>query len=217
MRRFALKAFAALIIVACACFRVNAQDNAAMPSDETTLKFLRDEAKAADGAGLVFVGTTIFQNTLVNSKEKCFSTRAGVVRMVDGKYRPIPSIQSRYKLLGEPKNYGPVAMKAGQYLLSSVTCRTSHFTSAGTTFRGPYARFHVKAGELLDVGSLTLEYQSGNLLTGVGKTRTGVESTDPERLGEVKKAMPVAMKKLLSRPMILIEPTEREVKRSAPR
>jgi hypothetical protein len=217
MRHVALKVFAALIIVGCTGFRVNAQDNAAMPSDEATLKFLREEAKAADGAGLVFVGTAIFQNTLVNSREKCFSTQTSIGRVVDGKFRPMPSIQSRYKLLGEPKNYGPVAMTAGQYLISSVTCRNSHFTSAGTTFRGPYARFHVKAGELLDVGSLTLEYQSGNILSGVGKARTSFESTEPERLGEVKKAMPVAMKKLSSRPMVLIEPTEREVKRSPPR
>jgi hypothetical protein len=207
MRHFALKTFAALIIVECASFSVNAQDNAAA-RDETTLKFLRDEAKAADGSGLVFVGTTIFQNTLVSSKERCAATQISVGRVVDGKYRPMPSIQGRYKLLGEPKNYAPVAMKAGQYLVGSVTCQQSYFTSGGTTFRGPYARFHVKTGELLDVGSLTLEYQSGNFFSGSGKARTGVESTDPERLGEMKKAMPVAMKKLLNRPMVLIEPTE---------
>jgi hypothetical protein len=220
MNRFATKVLAAVIVVGCASLRVGAQESSgAKPQtfDEKILKYLKDGAsKGVDGQGLLFIGSTIFQNNLINNMEKCLFTQVSVGRVIDRKYRSALTVKSTYRFLGDPRHYEPALLKSGEYYVGWVKCRPSVDATGGTTFNGPHAKLTIKAGELLDAGSLKLEYRNDNIFTGRGKTRVTVERTDPERLAEMKKKMPVAMKKLVTRPMVTVGATERDVKRPGP-
>jgi hypothetical protein len=208
--RYCAWVLTALIVVGCASIRVSAQESKSESSDEKTLKILKDEAaKGAGGAGLVFVGATVHR-----TNNYCAAVQITVGPVVDGKYRPVPILGMHKSLLSGLRNFGPKALKAGRYYIGSVTCQQIAGTDRGsTTFSGPYARFEVRAGELVDVGSLRLEYTAENILLGRGKIRLSVEPTNQERFTQTQKVTPKVMTKLVKRHMAVIKPAERQVKR----
>jgi len=184
---------------------------AQLSADEQTMKLLTEAAaKGSEGAGLVFVGTVI-----IKGKNKCLGTEVSVGQIVEGKYRAASlPIQGMYKVFGTPKSYGPKGLRAGQYVVGWVKCQNVvGSVVGGTTFNGPYARFQVKAGEVVDVGALKLEYESENIFAGSGKIRLSIEPTSQERLVETRKQTPTVMSKLVTRHMVLAGATERQVKR----
>jgi hypothetical protein len=169
---------------------------------------LREEAaKGVEGTGWVFIGATVHR---VNNY--CAGTAVAVARVGEQNARPV-LIQGPYKFLGEPKHFLPIGLKAGRYDLRMVRCQNIVGSlSGGVVFNGPYARFEVRAGELVDLGTLRLEYTSENFLLGQGRIRLSVEATNPERIAETRKQTPATMAKLVKRHMVVAGPAERKTK-----
>lgn len=198
-------ASAALIVVGSAglCARAEAQGaTGTQPSAHS------------DGSGLVFVGAILLDGgNLVDSSRPCPGIEIGLGQVTNGKYLTLSVQQGMYKAWGVLKHYEPIALKTGQWYVGSVKCQrlVGLSGSGGTTYRGPYAKFQVKAGEVVDVGTLKLQYSVENLPLRKGKIRTSMELTNQERLAETRKQTPALMSKLVTRPMILVGPPEREV------
>jgi hypothetical protein len=194
-----LLALAALVASGCEGFVVHAQAQespgaVAMP----------------EGGGLVFVGA------IGKGQVQCYGV--GFI------LRPVPnptkiSISLRgtvYSRFTNPTGFEPKGLAAGQYIIASVTCDRGNLPGGATTFPGPFAKFQVRAGEVVDVGMLQIDYTNENALTvftGRGKINLSIEPTNEMRLAEARKTFPLVMNKLVNRPMVITGPAERQVKR----
>lgn len=189
---------AALIVVGCVSLCAGAEAQGA-PGTQSV---------SSDGTGLVVVGAILLErsNPVYPDLPCGGGTLIGMGQVTAGKYLESRGQQGIYKAFGALKNYEPIALKPGQWYIGSARCRTSR-----TTFRGPYAKFQVKAGEVVDVGTLKLEYSSVNVFLSKGKISASILPTDQERLAEIRKQTPAVMKKMVTRPMVLEGPPEREV------
>lgn len=80
-------------------------------------------------------------------------------------------------------------------------------------FNGPFAKFQVKLGEVVNVGALKLDYKSTDILFGTsGKVTKSIESLTPEAVADLAKKYPTVFSKAVERRMELMGPAEAEMK-----
>lgn len=158
-----------------------------------------------DGVGAVIIGAEV-------PGRACTQVDMAVERIVNGKPEAT-IIGGVHKFLGAYKNYIPKGLRAGPWVLASVRCVSPH---SGVVLHGPYAKFEVTAGEIVDVGTLKLDYAGDGFFTNTGKVRLSIGPSNEGRMAELQKRVPQSMARVRKRPMVLIGPAEQKVKRSAP-
>jgi hypothetical protein len=144
-------ASAALVVIGCANLLARAEAQGVAG---------RQPSAGSDSSGLVFVGAVLLDGgNLVDSSRPCPGIEIGLGQVINGKYLTLLVQQGMYKAWGALKHYEPIALKAGQWYVGSVKCQrlVGLSGSGGITYRGPYAKFQVKAGEVVDVGTLKLQ------------------------------------------------------------
>lgn len=129
----------------------------------------------------------------------------------DAERHTIPAVG---RVFGNVTNFRPKAIGTGEWFVSAVKCSIGR---GGQLFRGPYAKFDVEPGEIVDAGFLVINYQRDeNLLktmfTGSATLRLSVGPTPEFRLAELRKRVPRLMALVKKRPMVVIAPAERKVK-----
>ena len=176
--------------------------------DQEFIQFLDQErAKGPGGAGVIFIGSAIFGTHCTG-----FETHVG--RVANGKYEHVTSIYGFQVFLGDPRYFKPVRLPAGEYVVGRAKCNTGMGGpgSKGMIFNGPHAKFHVRPGEFVTLGTLRIDYEQGPMFSGTGRTRRSVEDFLPRQTEEVKRRAPLLMKRLVKRHMTLIGPTEGQLR-----
>jgi hypothetical protein len=175
-------------------------------ADEQILAGL--ERAKHDGEGLVIVGADFDGLT-------CVSAQLEVGRPVDGKMQKI-RIEGMSRFFGSLRNFQPKGLGAGTWILGSVKCVDGP-GGGGMLFAGPYAKFDVVAGGVIDAGTLKINHTRDELMThlvtGSATIRLSVLPTSELRTTELKKVIPRVMALAKKRPMVLISAPVQKVKR----
>jgi hypothetical protein len=206
----------ALVLLAGSGSVLRAQDSAVLrgqpppaqstaSADEQILAGLEKAKK--DGEGLVIIAGG-FEGLSCNGIEVM------VGRSVDGTIQQV-RIPAVNKFFGSYRNIRPKGLGAGEWMLATVKCIIG--SSGGHLFTGPYAKFTVPAGGIVDAGFLKIGYQrDDNLLktmfTGAATIRLSVIPTPEFRLAELRKQIPRVMALVKKQPMVLTVPAEQKVK-----
>ena len=91
---------------------------------------------------------------------KCNMIEIDVDRLVDGKWRITP-VRGSYWTFGTRMAYGGMnTLPPGEFFVARVNCR---FGNRTTRLNGPYAKFQVKVGEVVNLGVLRLDYKTEGL------------------------------------------------------
>jgi hypothetical protein len=197
-----------------ACFLVllvqplRAQEPGETPSledrEDNVLKMLQDErGKGASGKGLLMVD--------VEMRGSCGLIDITIAHPIEGKLEPIHVKGSIRKRDGSASFHGVRTVPAGDYVIASVMCQVlrDKFTQAG-----PHAKFQVRAGEFVDVGTLHVAHKMDpGFLSSTGTLQRSVSPTSPEKLAYFKSKFPRLMSKRVVRQMALAGPAETTTKR----
>jgi hypothetical protein len=98
---------------------------------------------------------------------------------------------------------GITSLPPGEYLLLSIRCDN---TNEG--YGGPYAKFQVRAGEIVDIGALRLDHEGGGLFSNAGNMHRSVGDISPEAVAFLKARAPRAMTHVVRRPMTMFGPPD---------
>jgi hypothetical protein len=171
-----------------------------LPLDERMLRLL-EEGKG-EGVGF-FLVDAVFEGL------NCFPLHIVVGRKMEGSWKST-TVTASGRSWGSVTYDAPKPVPEGEYLVTHLRCKSG---GSNSNFAGPHARFQVKSGELVDVGTLKFVFtrDSGFLATG-GSTMRSVQPMNSERLAKMTEKTPKLMKKLVRRPMALIGPPEGRTK-----
>jgi hypothetical protein len=187
-----------LLLLGCSIMAGGSADAAAQSVDQQQLAFLQEESRKPNGRGLVLVGATEKDNT-------CVPPLLQVGRMVDGKYQYSGTLTPVMRGFLSPGEFLPRPLPAGEYVIGAIFCSSGRINY---TFNGPHAKFQVKAGELVEIGTLALHYQMDHVFSAGGTLKRAVEPYNPRLEAELRAKAPGLMAKLVRRRMVLIGPPD---------
>ena len=141
----------------------------------------------------------------------CESIDIVIGRVVDGKWQT-KSVEVFYKLFVKATGYGGMtSVPAGEYTVIGLVCKSG---KNRTNLNGPFATFQVNAGEVVNVGVLNLNYElEGFFNPKSGKMKKAIEPMQQDVLTDLKQKFPLVFPKAIERRMVLIGPTDVEIKR----
>jgi len=98
---------------------------------------------------------------------------------------------------------GVTSLPPGEYLVLKIAC-----ANLNSNYNGPHAKFQVRAGEIVNVGTLHLDAYSDGLFSNTGKWHRSVEDLNPQVVAFLKTRAPRAMTKVVNRRMTMLGPAE---------
>lgn len=160
----------------------------------------KERALGAAGKGWVIIDATVHN--------ACSPLQIDVGRIVDGKFRGKGLQGTTTGLFG--LSYDTFqALPAGEYLISALRCV---FARTAYRYNGPHARFQVRAGEVVNVGTLHFQNTKDGIFASTGVSTRSVGPAHADRIVKLKERFPRTMAKVVSRPMTLIGPAETKTK-----
>jgi hypothetical protein len=94
----------------------------------------------------------------------------------------------------------------GTYEVLGVVCTDGRNRQI---MNGPFAKFQVKLGEVVNIGALKLDYKSNDILFGTSATvKKSIESLTPEALADLAQKYPSTFAKAVERRMEMMGPAE---------
>jgi hypothetical protein len=129
----------------------------------------------------------------------CGAPTINVGRMVDGKMRKFSIPATSYFFGTRTRLGGLKVLEPGEYSVLSVQCQ-----SPRAVFNGPFARFSVAAGEIVNVGVLKFDYKLEGFFVQTGTMHKAVVGPSAETLAGIKKRIPTSFGGIVNRPMTLI-------------
>jgi hypothetical protein len=159
-------------------------------SDEKARRLLVDERK---GGAII--------DAVINGLN-CSGVNISVAASVDGKVAG-GTFPASNTFFGNPTFSGDLAMLPGTYMVIALSCQAS---GGRTLLRGPFARFQVRAGELVNVGLLRVDFKLDPASCGLGFAHRRIENLRPESVALLKERLPRTMPSVVRRPMTLIGP-----------
>jgi hypothetical protein len=166
-----------------------------------------DRAMKTGSQGVVVVDVRI-------PKAQLSSMHINVGRLVDGKLQRRSSVGSDW-FFGKQTKWGAIIpLPAGDYMLLGALGSVGNHRMA---FNGPYAKFTVRAGEVVDIGVLQLDHTSKMdegwfKTTGTGTLHKSVQRMSPEARNYLKEHIPSYLPRMVSRPMTLLGPADTTLK-----
>jgi hypothetical protein len=167
--------------------------------DERIKQFL-DDGKG----GAVAIGVSM-------ARSGCSGIDVVIGQVVDGKWKtrklPMPS-----KPFSKQTAFGAMtSLRPGAYAVAGVICSRGNQRNA---LNGPYARFQVNAGEVVNVGLLNINFElEGVLIQTTGKLSKSVDAMPAEVRADLKERFPLVFPKAVERRMTLVGPTETDIKK----
>jgi len=137
---------------------------------------------------------------------RCDGLVMNVGQIVNGKSQ-VRRLRASSKLFGKTRFGGITVAPEGEYVLESLTC--DPYGQTRTNFNGPHAKFHVRAGEFVNLGTLKIQYESDGFRT--GKTHRSIENLGPDAMAYVKEQFPQTIAKMIKRPMTLVGPADARI------
>jgi hypothetical protein len=200
MTRMMMRAATALVLLATTLGHAAAQPAGLIDNQVAELR-----AKKQEGAVIVDV------QPLLDGNRTC-GTLMIKVRPPSGAWLDeLTLVRPGKTLFGEgPQHGGLVKLPPNRYTITSITC--GFFGSRGPNFEGPHASFEVRAGEVVDLGVLVLDYRirreqglfSGS--SGTGAVRRSVTGMSPQARAELKAKMPNSVGLVVTRHMQVVGP-----------
>jgi hypothetical protein len=128
----------------------------------------------------------------------CRSLLMIIARRVDGKltggsYATTAKDNSSYQVF--------TMLPAGEHFIATLNCG---LLTQSIKFNGPHAKFQVRAGEAVNVGTLHYDHKSEGILGLTGTSNRSVGPANAERIAKLKARFPKVMAKVVSRPMTII-------------
>jgi hypothetical protein len=172
-----------------------AQARSLLPDHEIVRKFADERARGTQ-AGIVII------DAVVKPKSNyCTETSVTFGRRVDGKLQRWSLPASSASLFGQ--RFGGIALvPAGEYFVLAVACKLG--TGGITTLNGPHAKFQVATGETVNVGSLTVAYESDGFLSDTGKLHRSVDRLGEKTVTLLKEKYPQTFGGATYRPMTVV-------------
>jgi hypothetical protein len=131
----------------------------------------------------------------------CALPTMNVGKMVDGKWRQANASGSTY-LFGKQISFGGIKfLEPGEYSVLFVRCTSGAHV---TVLNGPFAKFSVVAGQMVNIGVLKLDYKTEGFFVHTGTMHKSVVSTGPGTIARLKEKFPSSFGKMINRPMALI-------------
>jgi hypothetical protein len=153
-------------------------------------------------------GVVIIDVVIPNARFSSMHIRVG--RMLDGKLQQRSVFGSDW-FFGKQTRWGAItALPAGDYMVLGAVGSNGNHKSA---FNGPYAKFSVHAGEIVDVGVLQLDHTTKMdegvfAHTGTGTLHKSVGKMSPDARKYVSEQIPNYLRRVVSRPMTVIGSTD---------
>jgi hypothetical protein len=188
-----LRAAAMALFVAALCSPAQAEIDASGVSsaDEKIINALKQERERGAKNGIVIIDAAVYVG-----KSYCGQPQVTFGRMVDGKLRAatthMPGFFTRPIV-------GMKAAAAGEYHVLRVTCTSGY--RQHMNFNGPHAKFQVRAGEVVNVGTLRLDYESDGLFKTTGTLHRSVTPLSPKIASLLKERLPQTTSRMANRPM----------------
>ncbi len=150
-------------------------------------------------------GGLVIIDAAVNGRS-CNGTRIFVARKGDDQLQTVAAAEGSRSILGTQIRFAGVMILApGQYLVTRVNC--ANYTNY--LLNGPFAQFHVNAGEVVNVGVLRLSTQLGGAFRSGIVRADGVGGMDPQARVRFKERIPRTYARLVERPMTLVSAAPR--------
>jgi hypothetical protein len=167
------------------------------PLDKKYLAFLDEERRKPNGRGLVLIGASL---------GRCGAGRLSLGQAADGQYKHLTNILGYGERLFRSPRIEPYALPAGDYLVGDVAICES-------ILGGPHAKFSVRPGEFVDLGTLTFDRDmfASNIFATRRRIRRSIEPADPGHVAKLREDAPALSARLLRRHMVLAGPEEAEL------
>jgi hypothetical protein len=146
----------------------------------------------------------------VGPGRKCEQIDIHIGRLVDGKWRTDTIKGSSWFFRTQTAYGGMSSLVPGDYVIGSVTCKSGNHR---TFLRGPHAKFQVNLGEVVNLGTLRLDYETEGFFEMTGKMKKSIEAMKPEAKANLKERFPRAFVKAVDRRMTLIGAAEVNIKK----
>jgi len=103
---------------------------------------------------------------------------------------------------------GVVGLPAGLWLAANVTCGSGGMQ----TFRGHFAKFTIRPGEIIALGTLVIDYElhHGIFERSTFSSKVHVEEFSPKTVASLKQTAPVTFAKARKSPFIMLTPLEKK-------
>jgi hypothetical protein len=155
-------------------------------------------------------GGAVALDVEVGPGRRCSIIRIALARRVDGQWKSSLFPGSMW-LFAKRLSFGTVqALVPGDYLVGGVSCQVGQST---TSLNGPYAKFSVKVGEVINLGVLKLDYQTEGLFGMTGKMKKSITGMTPEVRTKMREEYPRTFAKAVERRMTLVGPEEVQIKK----
>jgi len=153
--------------------------------------------------GVVIVDAILMTPRIGGGLTRCLSPEITLGQTLN-KDAPTKTIKASIVGGGKLTTFGGVtSLPPGEHLLLGIRCRT-----ANAGYGGPHAKFQVRAGEIVNIGALRLDYEGGGLFSSAGKMHRSVEDVSPEVVAFLKARAPRAMTHVVKRPMTMLGPPD---------
>jgi hypothetical protein len=155
-------------------------------------------------------GGAIAFDVEVGPGRRCSIIRIAIVRRLDGRWQTT-WLQGSSWLFASRRSFGTVqGLFPGEYLVARVSCQVGNHT---TSLNGPYAKFRVNVGEVINLGVLKLDYQTEGILGLTGKMKKSISGMTPEVRAKIKEDYPRTFAKAVERRMTMVGPDEVQIKK----
>ena len=176
----------------------------------------RLDARIMEALGNGKFGAVVLDVETINNGRlaRCDEHEITVARQVNGRWQT-STIRGRTHivLVGalQTSQGGIGALAPGDYVVASTLCKSGRNRS---TMQGPYAAFQVKAGEVVNIGVLRLEFDDDILFGTIkGKLKKSISGMTPEARAKLKEEFPRTFPKAIERRMTMVGPPEVEIQK----
>jgi len=145
----------------------------------------------------------------VGPGRRCSGLEMNIGRVVDGKWRSTP-IRAQAWVFETMTYGGMTTIVPGEFTVMSVSCKSGNNT---TTLNGPYAKFQVRLGEVVNLGVLRLDYKTEGIFVVTGKLKKSISGMKPEMRAKMKEEFPGMFPKAVDRHMTMVGPAEVDIKK----
>jgi hypothetical protein len=192
-----------LLLVGCIAVCQGPQEAAAQPIDQQRhITFLEQERRKPGGQGMVLFGADV--------NVSCLFPSVTVGRIVGGQFKFTSVLRPPLRGLLSSSERLPRPLAAGEYAIGSVFC--SGLNQESYDFDGPHAKFQVRPGEVVEIGTLSLVFKRDFIFSPNGNLTRTVKPYYPALEAELRAMAPALMAKMVRRRMVLIGPPDIRVR-----
>jgi len=153
--------------------------------------------------GVVIIDAMLMEPSITGGLTRC-GFPAATLAQTPNKDAPTKTVRGSVDAGGGKVLFGGItSLPPGEHLLLTIAC-----SNLNTSYNGPHAKFQVRAGEIVNVGTFRLDHKSDGLFSLTGNMYRSVQDLSPEVVDFLKSRAPRAMAKVVKRSMTMLGPAD---------